>query len=360
MTSANRWQTFSHALAFVAGFSAVFVIMGATLATVFGFALPRVPADLCQDRRRDPDPLRAAGLGGFRLAGDRVRAAGGDKNVLGRVFVEGVDTFGRIMYTEGRVQKKVDRRWGYLSSFAMGVFFSAGWIPCIGPVLSAIYAMAAITATAAQGALLLLVYSLGLGIPFLITGAAMSVVAPQLRRMNRHMGVVSKITGVFLIVVGIAMYMDRLGFLSIFFSQQLGNGLASVELGGNFASVTMPIAFLAGLLSFLSPCVLPLIPAYITYLSGTTVADQGTPSASPPARSPSQQPEPGRQVERREQRPDAQGRHMSVNVRPPQEGAGKRVTDAINRVRGGLRGTGWRSSTSSSRCLSCCRFSRRC
>ncbi len=93
------------------------------------------------------------------------------------------------MYTEGRVQKKVDRRWGYLSSFAMGVFFSAGWIPCIGPVLSAIYAMAAMTATAGQGALLLLVYSLGLGIPFLITGAALSVVAPQLRRLNRHMGV---------------------------------------------------------------------------------------------------------------------------------------------------------------------------
>jgi cytochrome c biogenesis protein CcdA len=144
------------------------------------------------------------------------------------------------------------------------------------------------TATAAQGALLLLVYSLGLGIPFLVTGAALSVVAPQLRRLNRHLGLVSKITGVFLIGVGIAMYMDRLGFLSIFFSQQLGNGLANIDVGGNFASVTMPIAFAAGLLSFLSPCVLPLIPAYITYLSGTTVADQATPSARPPA----QQPEP--------------------------------------------------------------------
>lgn len=279
MTSANRWQTFSHALAFVAGFSAVFVILGATLASVFGFAL----------RAFLPTFVKIGGiililfglqvLGVFGWLADRIRAAGGDKNVLGRAFVEGVDAFGRIMYAEGRIQKKVDRRWGYLSSFTMGVFFSAGWIPCIGPVLSAIYAMAAMTATAGQGALLLLVYSLGLGIPFLITGAALSVVAPQLRRLNRHMGVVSKITGVFLILVGIAMYLDRLGFLSIFFSQQFGNGLASVELGGSFASVTMPIAFLAGLLSFLSPCVLPLIPAYITYLSGTTVADGGTAAA---------------------------------------------------------------------------------
>jgi cytochrome c-type biogenesis protein len=266
----------------------VFVILGATLATVFGFAL----------RAFLPTFVKIGGvililfglqvLGVFGWLANRVRAAGGDKNVFGGTFIEGADLFGRMMYTEGRVQKKVDRRWGYLSSFTMGVFFSAGWIPCIGPVLSAIYAMAAMTATAAQGALLLLVYSLGLGIPFLITGAAMSVVAPRLRRLNRHMGVVSKITGVFLIGVGIAMYMDRLGFLAIFFSQQLGNGLASVELGGNLASVTMPIAFAAGLLSFLSPCVLPLIPAYITYLSGTTVADQGTPSA----RTPVQQPDP--------------------------------------------------------------------
>jgi cytochrome c-type biogenesis protein len=280
MTSANRWQTFSHALAFVAGFSAVFVVLGATLATVFGFAF----------RAFLPTFVKIGGiililfglqvLGVFGWLADRIRAAGGDKNPVGHAFVEGVDAFGRIMYTEGRIQKKVDRRWGYLSSFSMGVFFSAGWIPCIGPVLSAIYAMAAMSATAAQGALLLLVYSLGLGIPFLITGAALSVVAPQLRRLNRHMGVVSKITGVFLILVGIAMYMDRLGFLSIFFSQQLGNGLANVDVGGNFATVTMPIALAAGLLSFLSPCVLPLIPAYITYLSGTTVADGGVSGTS--------------------------------------------------------------------------------
>jgi cytochrome c-type biogenesis protein len=287
MTSANRWQTFSHALAFVAGFSAVFVILGATLASVFGFAF----------RAFLPTFVKIGGviliLFGLQVVGlfgwlaERVRAAGGDKNALGRAFVEGVDAFGRIMYTEGRIQKKVDRRWGYLSSFSMGVFFSAGWIPCIGPVLSAIYAMAAMSATAAQGALLLFVYSLGLGIPFLITGAALSVVAPQLRRLNRHMGVVSKITGVFLILVGIAMYMDRLGFLSIFFSQQLGNGLAGAELGGNFNGVTLPLAFGAGLLSFLSPCVLPLIPAYITYLSGTTVADGGVSGA------PSQEPAAG-------------------------------------------------------------------
>ncbi len=280
MTSANRWQTFSHALAFVAGFSLVFVVMGATLASVFGFAL----------RAFLPTFVKLGGIililfglqvvGVFGWLADRVRAAGGDKNPVGRAFVEGVDAFSRLMYTEGRIQKRMDPKWGYLSSAMMGVFFSAGWIPCIGPVLSAIYAMAAITETAGQGALLLLVYSLGLGIPFLVTGAAMSRIAPWLRKMNRHLGIVSKITGLFLIFVGVMLFMDRLGFLSIFFSQQLGNGLANTEFTSNFNTVTIPLAFVAGLLSFLSPCVLPLIPAYIGYLSGTTVADRG-PSAAP-------------------------------------------------------------------------------
>ena len=69
------------------------------------------------------------------------------------------------MYTEGRVQVRADRRWGYLSSALMGVFFSAGWIPCVGPVLAAIYFLASDTQTVAQGALLLLVYSAGPGHP---------------------------------------------------------------------------------------------------------------------------------------------------------------------------------------------------
>ena len=153
----------------------------------------------------------------------------------------------------------------------------------MGPVLAAIYLIASETATVGQGASLLLFYSLGLGIPFLITGAAMSRVAPGLRRMNRHLGLVSKITGIFLIVVGVLLFNDRLSLISNLFVSRFGTGLASLELGagGLSTAVTIPIAFLAGLLSFLSPCVLPLIPAYIGYLSGTAVADRV--QAAPPA-----------------------------------------------------------------------------
>ncbi len=273
MTVANRWHTFSHALAFVFGFSLVFVALGASVA----FIGHSINAFLPTFVKIGGAILIVFGLqvtGVFGWIAERIRRAGGDKNPLGRGYLAFTDGLGQIMYTEGRVQARVDRRWGYLSSALMGVFFSAGWIPCVGPVLAAIYFLASDTQTVAQGALLLLVYSLGLGIPFLLTGAAFSTMTGWLRRMNRHLGLVSKITGLFLIAVGILLFNDRLALIANFFVARFGTGLASLELGsaGVSAAVSVPLAFAAGLLSFLSPCVLPLIPAYIGYLSGTAVA----------------------------------------------------------------------------------------
>ena len=70
----------------------------------------------------------------------------------------------------------VNRGWGYMSSTLMGVSFSAGWVPCIGPILTSILILAGDSATVGRGAALLAVYSLGLGIPFLITGLAFGTV----------------------------------------------------------------------------------------------------------------------------------------------------------------------------------------
>jgi len=275
MTAGGRWQTFSNALAFVAGFSTVFVILGASVA-FFGYALNQVL----------PVLVRIGGiiliLFGLQVAGvlgwfaERVRRAGGEENTIGRAYIGFVGGLARLMYTEGRVQVRTNRSWGYLSSYLMGVFFSAGWIPCVGPVLAAIYFLASDTQTVAQGALLLLVYSAGLGIPFLITGLAFGTMAGLLRRLNRHAGIVSKITGAFLILVGVLLFSDRLSLVSSLIVARFGTGLASFEPAGAAlaSAVTMPIAFIAGLLSFLSPCVLPLIPAYIVFLSGTTVAGE--------------------------------------------------------------------------------------
>jgi cytochrome c-type biogenesis protein len=271
----GRWHTFFHALAFVLGFSAVFVTLGASVAFV-GHALNQFL----------PTFVKIGGailiLFGLQVTGvlgwsaDLVRRTRGDSNPVGGVYVAFVDGLARLMYTEGRIQVRADRRWGYLSSAVMGVFFSAGWIPCVGPVLAAIYFLASNTQTVGQGALLLLVYSAGLGIPFLLTGAAFSTMAAWLRRINRHLGLVAKITGLFLIFIGVLLFDDRLALIANLFVARFGTGLASLELGTT-SVVTMPIAFAAGLLSFLSPCVLPLIPAYIGYLSGRAVADSVAP-----------------------------------------------------------------------------------
>ena len=277
MASASRRQTFLHALAFVLGFSLVFVALGASVAFV-GYALNQLL----------PLFVKIGGviliLFGLQVAGvlgliaDRVRRAGGDRNPLGRGYIAFVDGLSRLLYSEGRVQARPNRSWGYLSSALMGVFFSAGWIPCVGPVLAAIYLLASDTQTIGQGALLLLVYSVGLGIPFLLTGAAFSTMTGWLRRLNRHLGLVSVITGLFLISIGVLLFLGRLQMISNWIVSRLGTGLASVELGGAGTSsvVTAPLAFVAGLLSFLSPCVLPLIPAYIGYLGGTAVGDRVT------------------------------------------------------------------------------------
>ena len=273
MTTEARRHTFLHALSFVLGFSLVFVVLGASVA-YFGYALNRLL----------PYVVKVGGailiVFGLQVAGvlpgiaDRIRRAGGDRKAIGHAYVAFVDGLSRVMYTEGRVQVRADRKWGYLSSALMGVFFSAGWIPCVGPVLAAIYLLASDTQTVGQGALLLLAYSAGLGIPFLITGAALSRATGFLRRLNRHMALVSKITGAFLILIGVLLFMDRLAFFSNVFVSRFGTGLASFQPGGvGSAVITIPIAFVAGILSFLSPCVLPLIPAYIGYLSGTAVAD---------------------------------------------------------------------------------------
>jgi len=275
MNPATRWRTFSHALAFVLGFSLVFVILGASVA-FFGFALNQYL----------PTIVKVGGLililFGLYVAGalgwiaDRVQKRGWDRNAIGRGYVAFVNGLARLLYTEGRIHVRNDRSLGYFSSFLMGIFFSAGWIPCVGPVLAGIYLLASDTATVAQGALLLLAYSAGLGIPFLLTGLAFSTMTGWLRQINRHMGVISKITGLFLIFMGVLLFMDRLTLISSGIVARFGTGLASLELGGAGISstITIPIAILAGLLSFLSPCVLPLIPAYIGYLSGTAVADQ--------------------------------------------------------------------------------------
>jgi cytochrome c-type biogenesis protein len=175
---ASRSATLLHGLAFVLGFSAVFVALGAAASAV-GTLL-------------------------FNLQDVLVRVGG----LV--VIVFGLHTMGVIhlplLDYDTRRQQAPDPRLGYVSSALMGVFFSAGWAPCVGPVLGAVLTMALTSDGVNRGALLLSAYSLGLGIPFLLAAAGLGNVSQLLRRYGKHLRWVSFVTGLFLIVIGIMLF----------------------------------------------------------------------------------------------------------------------------------------------------------
>jgi cytochrome c-type biogenesis protein len=156
-----------------------------------------------------------------------------------------------------------------VSSFLLGVFFAAGWSPCVGIILSSIFAVAA--TQGARAGVLFFFYALGLGIPFILTALAFSWAAPFLRRMNRHLGIISAISGVFLIVVGVMLLTDQFVRLATI----LPIYEPGLDSSGQVSEVPLVfgifIAAFGGLLSFLSPCVMPLVPGYLGYLTGTVV-----------------------------------------------------------------------------------------
>ncbi len=189
----HRPATFFHALAFVLGFSAVFITLGGV----------------------------AGGLGRL-LRADWVRWVGG----LVMVFF-GLALMGAVkipaLYTERRLHLRTDSRWGYFSSALVGISFAAGWTPCVGPVLGAILALGASQRAAGQAALLLAVYSLGLGIPFLLVGLAVDRMGAWLRRLHRYLRPIQIATGLFILIFGILLFMDWLRVLGAWMTR-LGVG----------------------------------------------------------------------------------------------------------------------------------------
>jgi cytochrome c-type biogenesis protein len=181
-TNAGRLITFTHAIAFVLGFSAVFVTLGAAVTAV---------GQLLYDLRS-----WLAFVGGLVIVVFGLATAGW----LHVPFLE-YDT---------RYQGSAGRDLGYISSFLMGVFFSAGWTPCVGPTLGAILTLGLNENTVGRGVFLLVGYSLGLGIPFLLTGLAVDRATALLRRVRRYMPAIKAATAILLIVIGVMLLVDSL------------------------------------------------------------------------------------------------------------------------------------------------------
>lgn len=112
---------------------------------------------------------------------------------------------------------------GYFGSVLVGIVFAAGWTPCIGPVLGSILSLAATEGSLTFGVQLLFVYSLGLGVPFLITSLALNTFIRHMPKVTRNMRLITNVSGIVLIIVGVLLLTDRFTILSSWF-QSVGFG----------------------------------------------------------------------------------------------------------------------------------------
>jgi cytochrome c-type biogenesis protein len=177
-------QTIVAALLFVLGFSTVFVALGAS-ASAIGALVRAYSADL-------------AILAGVAII------------IMGLHFL-GVTPIVWLMREKRFEVAKPVSLWG---AYLMGLAFALGWTPCIGPILAAILAVAASEATVAKGAGMLAVYSLGLGVPFMVAALAVEPFAAFLARFRAHLGLVEKAMGGLLVLTGIAFLTGTVGEVS--------------------------------------------------------------------------------------------------------------------------------------------------
>jgi cytochrome c-type biogenesis protein len=177
-----RTDTVLAALLFVAGFSTVFIALGAS-ASAIGGLVQAYSAELSI-------------------------VAGVAIIIMGLHFL-GLTRFALLMREKRAPMARPVGLWG---AYVMGLAFAFGWTPCIGPILAAILAVAASKETVAKGAGLLAVYSVGLGIPFIVAAFAVEPCAAFIARFKRHLETVEKVMGGLLVLTGIA-------FLSGFVSE---------------------------------------------------------------------------------------------------------------------------------------------
>ena len=184
-----RLTTFLHAVMFVLGFTLAFVALGAT----------------------------ASSLGSFLRAYQfQLRQIGGIILVIIGLHLAGILKL-PFLYWQKRFDVRPTRA-SYPASLLIGMIFAIGWTPCIGLILGAILGMAASARTLAQGVLLLLVYSLGLGLPFLLLGLGLDRISKVLKWLKPYVGKIEVATGVVMMLVGIMIFFNWLAYLNQYFN----------------------------------------------------------------------------------------------------------------------------------------------
>lgn len=184
----ERVTTFLHALLFVLGFTFAFVALGAT----------------------------ASALGSFLRAYQfQLRQIGGVLLILIGLYLTGILRI-PIFSWQKRIAFRPSRP-SFQASFLIGVIFAIGWTPCISLLLGSILGLAANAATLREGVLLLLLYSLGMGLPFLLLGIGVNQVSTLLKWLKPHLGKIEVTTGIIMIFMGVVIYANWLVFLNSYF-----------------------------------------------------------------------------------------------------------------------------------------------
>ena len=179
LPASARANVIAHSLAFVLGFTIVFVALGAS----------------------------ASALGGALRANQVLIARiGGVITIILGLQMIGVFRF-KFLARDTRVHVQHENR-SYLTSAIVGLAFAAGWSPCIGPILAGILTLASQAETVGKGTVLLLAYSMGLAVPFVITALAMGVVLPVLNRIKRFLPAIEIAAGTFMIATGVVLVMN--------------------------------------------------------------------------------------------------------------------------------------------------------
>lgn len=238
-SQSQRLKVFLHALLFVAGFSLVFIVGWGGSVTLVGQFFGAYKNTIA------------------RIGGVIVIAFGLTTLELIRIPWFYADT---RSYYRGRAGT-------FANSALMGILFAAGWSPCIGATLGAILTMGLSQQTVGQAMWLASGYSLGLGFPFLLMALGMERATGWIKRMNRFRRLIQIASGIFIMIIGVLLLTNTMSLIAIW---AFRNGLYIEKFAIFAAAPTYLTAIIAGLLSFLSPCVLPLIPAYLGYLSGHT------------------------------------------------------------------------------------------
>jgi cytochrome c-type biogenesis protein len=196
--TATRVHIVGRSLAFVVGLSLVFAALGASASAV-GQALLRNQTII----------LRIAGL---------------------LVVLLGLHTLGLIripfLYQERRIAIG-GTDGSYVGALLLGAAFAAGWTPCIGPFLAGLLALASQEQTVGQGMLLLFVYGLGLGVPFVLTGLALGTSLRLLKIVKARMYALELVSGFLLVGMGLLIFSDRLSLISVWLTNVFGTGLVT-------------------------------------------------------------------------------------------------------------------------------------